>query len=260
MKNSVGIIKDLSWSYRNKKLFEKLSTNFPKDSFISIIGPNGSGKSTLLRHLLRALPAARGTILLPNGDLNDYTQRSLALHLSYVPQQSKLEYEFTVFEAVAMGRYAHNLPLASLSYTDKRIINESLDSMNILHLANQRATELSGGEYQRMLIARALAQQSSVILLDEPVSHLDVHNQKEILNLLRKLVDENRATVIAVLHDLNAVSAFSDLVIMLKQGEIVAEGDVNTVLTKERIEDVYKTTVSLLNGTNERPIILQNWK
>ena len=158
-----------------------------------------------------------------------------------------------------MARYSHLKNLQSLTKEDHLIIKNALTVMKIESLANQLATELSGGEYQRMLIARALAQQAAVILLDEPVSHLDLYNQKEILKLLRELVDERKATVITVLHDLNAVSTFSDLVVMLNEGKIVATGSVAEVLTKEKIKEVYQVDVNLMEN-NKRPIILPRWE
>lgn len=258
---TVCTIRDLNWSYRNKELFKHLDASFPADKFISIIGPNGSGKTTLLRHLLRLLPAPRNSIILAGEDLQDYSQRALARHVSYVPQQSRIEYDFTVYECVAMGRYSHGTRLSMLGPEDHRIISSSLEAMELGHLSERAATELSGGEYQRMLIARALAQQSSVILLDEPVSHLDVHSQREILSLLRNLVDQGTATVLCVLHDLNAVSAYSDLVLMMQSGAIVAEGTVREVLTKQRIEEVYHVEVQVLTSDGEGPpVILPRWR
>lgn len=253
-------IRDLQWSYRNKPLFRNLHTDLPHDSFISIIGPNGSGKTTLLRHLLGILEPDKGTVDLFGKNIKQYNQREMARKASYVPQTSRLEYDFTVFDCVAMGRYAHGGRLSVLTAEDQRLIDQSLDAMEMRHLANRLATELSGGEYQRMLIARALAQQAQIILLDEPVSHLDIHNQREILRLLRDLVDRKVATVVCVLHDLNAVSAYSDLVIMMRSGIIVAEGTVDEVLTKERIGSVYRIDVDVVTeGSSDRPLILPRW-
>lgn len=261
METMVGSIRNLNWSYRDKPLFTNISTDFPSGAFISIIGPNGSGKTTLLRHFLRILPSPKETVVLPKGDSLDYSQIELAKHMSYVPQQSRIEYEFTVYECIAMGRYAHGGKFSTLTPQDHTLIRKSLESMNLCHLENRLANELSGGEYQRMLIARALAQQSCVILLDEPVSHLDVHNQREILSLLRRLVEEKVATVVCVLHDLNAVSAFSDLVIMMESGKIVAEGSVKEVLTKERIEAVYKVGVDLhYTNPSKPPLVMPKWR
>lgn len=253
-------VRHLDWSYRNKPLFRNLQTKLPQDAFISIVGPNGSGKTTLLRHLLGHLEPMKGSVTLFGKNLKDYDQKEMARKASYVPQTSRLEYDFTVFDCVAMGRYAHGSRLSVLTSHDNQIITQSLEAMEMAHLADRLATELSGGEYQRMLIARALAQQSEVIFLDEPVSHLDIHNQREILRLLRRLVDQKIATVVCILHDLNSVSAYSDLVIMMRSGIIVAEGTVEHVLTKERIESVYRIEVDVVNEKRmERPIILPRW-
>ena len=254
-------VKSLDWSYQSRPIFQKLTTQFPEGLFISIIGPNGSGKTTLLKHLLGLLHAPVGDITIFTENLKNLTQRELAKRVSYVPQQSKIEYDFTVYECVAMGRYAHGNRLAILSPEDHQLIEKSLQSMELSHVSHRIATELSGGEYQRMLIARALAQQSRIIVLDEPVSHLDIHNQKQILRLLRQLVDQKVATVLCVLHDLNAVSAFSDLVIMMRSGIIVAEGTVDQVLTKKRIESVYNITVDIIPVKDStRPVIIPQWR
>lgn len=258
--NEVALIQNLNWSYRKTALFTNLSTHFEENTFTTIIGPNGSGKTTLLRHLLRHLRVEKGTILLPHGDLLDYSQKQLARYISYVPQQSRIEYDFTVYECVAMGRYAHSERFSTLTHEDHSIIKHSLEAMNLSSLSHRSAVELSGGEYQRVLIARSLAQQAKVMLLDEPVSHLDLYNQQEILKILRNLVDQKKATVISVLHDLNAVSAYSDHIIMLEKGSIVAEGKVSEVLTKSLIQQVYQIEVEITDSEkNGRPTISLQW-
>jgi iron complex transport system ATP-binding protein len=254
-------IEHLTWSYRTKPLFHDLNTTFMQDAFIAIVGPNGSGKTTLLKHLLGAVVGQSGVVKLFNQPLHEYSQRRMAQRVSYVPQQSKLEYDFTVYECVAMGRYAHTGRLSMLQSEDHRLIHEALRSVELDHLRDRNAVELSGGEYQRMLIARALAQQASLIVLDEPVSHLDIHNQREILSLLRNLVDQKVATVLCVLHDLNAVSAYSDLIVMMQDGAIVAEGTVHDVLTKDRIESVYRIEVNIIEDPlTQRPLIIPQWR
>lgn len=253
-------VTDLHWSYRHTPLFEHLSTRLPEDAFISIVGPNGSGKTTLLRNLLGILEPSQGTIELFGRELDTYSRKEMARKASYVPQTSRLEYDFSVYECVAMGRYAHGGRLSVLSGEDHHLIEDALEAMEMSLLSDRLATELSGGEYQRMLIARALAQQSEIILLDEPVSHLDIHNQREILRLLRGLVDRKIATVVCILHDLNAVSAYSDRVVMMREGAIVAEGTVREVLTKARIESVYRIEVEIASiGDADKPLILPCW-
>ncbi len=259
--NEIIYIKDLTWSYHEKPLFNDVSAHIKRGKFVSIIGPNGSGKTTLLKLCMRLLPPPRHSIYYPKGDAIHYTQKELAHLISYVPQQSRIEYEFTVFECVAMARYSYNNRFSPLSVEDKEIIDESIEALGLTHLKRRSATELSGGEYQRMLIARSLAQQSSVMVLDEPVSHLDIHHQVEILSLLKSLVEVKGITIICVLHDLNAVSHYSDEVMLLDSGSIVAHASPREVLQKELIESVYKVRLSLLyDEAQKRTIVTPQWK
>jgi len=261
MKQPVISVQHLDWSYRDKPLFSSLDAEFPQASFISIVGPNGCGKTTLLRHILRLLPVPDHTVQVYAHELNSYSQRSLAHTLSYVPQQGGLDYDFTVAECVAMGRYSHTSRFSLLSEEDHAQIEQALGKMGITHLKNRMATEISGGEFQRMVIARALAQNAKAILLDEPVSHLDPRNQRDILRLLRSLVDEHETTVVCVLHDLNAVSAFSDWVIMLKEGEVVASGPPAQVLSEEKIEEVYHIEVDIhVSESDGSRTIMPRWR
>jgi iron complex transport system ATP-binding protein len=262
MDKYIATIHDLDWSYRDDfQLFTKLNASFPTASFISIVGPNGSGKTTLLRHILRLLPVPDGTITLLDEDLNAFSQKRLAHGISYVPQSGGMEYEFTVSEFVAMGRYSYSSRFSVLSEEDHREIGQAMDKMGIGHLGNRMATELSGGEFQRMVIARALAQKSRVIALDEPVSHLDPRNQCDILRELRSLVDNQQVTVICILHDLNAVAAFSDHVIMIKDGRIVGDGTPQEVLTMEKIKEVYHVDVDILvNPHDGNRMIMPRWR
>jgi len=259
--NDIIYVKDLTWSYREKPLFSHISTHIKEGEFLSIIGPNGSGKTTLLKLLLRLLPVPSSSIYFRNKDITHYHQKELAHLISYVPQKSRIEYEFTLFECVAMARYSYTNRFTPLTNEDIKIVKESIDALGLSDLCTRSATELSGGEYQRMLIARALAQQSSVIALDEPVSHLDIHHQVEILSLLKHLVEEKGKTIICVLHDLNAVSYFSDEVMHLNTGNIVSHGIPQHVLNKKVIEEVYQARVSLIpDATQKRMIVSPLWK
>ena len=259
--DDIIFVKDLTWSYHQKPLFNHVSAHIKKGKFLSVIGPNGSGKTTLLKLLMRLLPVPGQSIYYPDGDVIHYNQKQLARLISYVPQQSRIEYEFSLFECVAMSRYSYTDRFSPLSPEDIRIIDESIDALGLSDLRTRSATELSGGEYQRMLIARSLAQQSNVIVLDEPVSHLDIHHQVEILSLLRTLVDEKGKTIICVLHDLNAVSYFSDEVMLLDDGIIISHGKPETVLQRNTIENVYKARLSIVSDEkHDRMIISPLWK
>jgi len=260
-KDDVMLVQNLNWGYNEEPLFEDFSVHIPSFKFISIIGPNGSGKTTLLKYLLRILPIQKNSLFYPKGDAVHYNQREIAHLVSYVPQSSRIEYDFTLFECVAMARYSYHTHFSQLKAEDVEIINEALETVGLTQYAHRYATDVSGGEYQRMLIARALAQKSKVLLLDEPVSHLDIHHQVEILTLLRSLVDNQQVTVVSVLHDLNAVSAYSDEVILLDKGKIVSSGNVEEVLIKENIESVYKVSLDFsFHPDTHKVVISPKWK
>ncbi|MCK9287297.1 MAG: ABC transporter ATP-binding protein [Sphaerochaetaceae bacterium] len=245
MNDIIASVQDIKWSYGDRKLFESLSTTFRSSHFTTIVGPNGSGKTTLLKHLLKILDLPQGTIALLDQDVRGMTQKQMARAISYVPQKGFSDYEFSIADFVTMGRYSHVPRFSLLSQHDIQATQHAMNLTGITHLKDRLVTEISGGEYQRMVIARALAQESKIIALDEPVSHLDVYNQREILTLLKRLVNLSHISVICVLHDLNAAMAFSDRIIMMKNGAIVAEGSPVTVLTPERIKDVYSIDVDV---------------
>lgn len=260
MSTPIAKLRNLSWSYGEEQLFDQLSLEFERNTFTTIVGPNGSGKTTLLRHLLRLLPSKNGAVEISGKDINSYSQRELAQQISYVPQQSSPDYEFTLFDYVAMGRYSHLKRFVSMSVEDRSEVTRALQVTETEHLHERKIGELSGGEFQRMLIARALAQKSQIIALDEPVSHLDVRNQRDILRLLRQLVDDKEISVITVLHDLNAALAFSDRLVMMENGRIAATGVPAEVLTFERIQAVYQVEVhSFINPKTGQKALLPFW-
>ncbi len=262
MSKSAVRLKDVTFGYRENPLFENLSLSFPSGKFISIIGPNGSGKTTLIRTLIGSLQSRSGHLFYHEKDAHHLKRREQAKHISFVPQSGRIEWELSVYECVAMGRYAHRSRMAQLQEEDIAHIEKSLLDLGLSELKDRLVTELSGGEYQRMLIARALAQNASVIALDEPVSHLDIHHQVEILALLKKLTVEKGVTVITVLHDLNAASEFSDRIILLDNGRVAAEGSADDVLTEERIKEVYKVSIEIIERKNREKssrLILPRW-
>lgn len=214
-------------------LFQDLDLTITGGTFTALTGPNGSGKSTLLKLIYKELRPQSGVIYLNGTDVDAMSQKELARQIGFVAQHNHNDYAFTAEEAVAMGRYAHG------GNTSDAIIAEAMEACNITHLATTLITTLSGGELQRVALARALAQQGAVLLLDEPVNHLDVKHQRAIMTLLRRLSEEGY-TVICVLHDLLLAQIYSDHTIMLKDGVIVAHGQTEHVFTAERLEEVYQ--------------------
>lgn len=228
-------------------LYQDFSLSLGKGGrIITILGPNGCGKSTLLKFLYRELPY-QGTIFLDGKNLASYSQRELARALSLVPQNGRIDYDFTVQEAVSMS--AHDA--ASIQ-----------NVLQLCHLADKKDASvqaLSGGEFQRTLIARALAQDSPLMLLDEPVSNLDIATQIEVMRLFRLLARQGK-TILCVLHDLLLAQVYSDEVILLKDGKLISQGSVAQVLTEEHITQVYGIqTCMMTEESGTRRLLCPLW-
>lgn len=236
-------VKNLKFGYAKDLILKDVSFSIEKGKFISIIGPNGSGKSTLLKNLNRIYTPKGGEIVVESVDINMIKAKELAKKIALVPQNTIIDYEFTVEDIVLMGRHPYKGRFQREDNNDYEIVKEALEMTNTFHLKNRIITELSGGERQRVIIAKALAQNPSIILLDEPTSHLDINHQIEILNLLRKLNREKGTTIVVVIHDINLASRYSDEVIMLNEGQIVGIGSPEEVITKENIEFAYNIKV-----------------
>lgn len=236
--------RDLSFSYDGSTpTLRNISFEAGSGEFLSIIGPNGSGKSTLLRLLDRILLPQQGSIALDNRDINSFHRSELASRVALVSQEAGTLFPFTVMEMVLMGRAPHARGTLFENEHDRSIAATMMKRMDISHLADHPVTALSGGEKQRVFIARALAQQPDILLLDEPNAHLDIAHQIEVFSILRTLIKESGLTVISVSHDLNLAGAFSNRIAMLVCGTLVAIGSPSDVLTEERIKNVFGTAV-----------------
>jgi iron complex transport system ATP-binding protein len=204
-----------------------------------ILGPNGSGKSTLLRVAAGLHRPAAGRVLLDGKPLDAQPRRALARTLAVVPQSPLSPPGATVREIVAMGRQPHLPWHAALRADDRAIIDAALDRCEITHLAHRDLARLSGGERQRAWIAAAVAQQPRALLLDEPISALDVRHQLEVLRLVRDLADTEHATVVIVLHDINLAARLGDRLIAMREGQIIADGTPHEVMTPETLHAIY---------------------
>lgn len=244
-------INKLSFNYTGIQVLKDVEMEVGLGEILSIVGPNGSGKSTLLKCINRILKTQQNTVLIDGKDTSKLNLKELSKIMGYVPQSSTSTFPFTVFDVVLMGRkpYIH----WNLSERDNEIVAEMLDFLGIGELAMRYFNELSGGEQQKVIVARALAQQPQILLLDEPTSSLDIKHQLEILCILRSLAQTKHCSVIVAMHDLNLASRFSDKMLMLKQGCIYAVGTPEAVLTEENIDSVYGIKTRVTNSVIGRP-------
>lgn len=236
-------VEKLSFAYRKQLVLKEISFFIEKGQFISIIGPNGSGKSTLLKNLSNVYNPESGFIKIYSKDIKKYRTKELAKNISLVPQDTTISYDFTVFDIVLMGRFPYLDRFKKENEEDFKIVTEALKKTNTFHLRNRNINEISGGERQRVIIARALAQESEIIFLDEPTSHLDINHQIDLLNLLKQLNEEKGTTIILVLHDINLACRYSDKIILMDKGEIVSKGTPIEVVTRKNIEKAYGLNV-----------------
>ena len=214
--------------------------------FLCVLGPNGSGKTTLLRCLLGRLRPTVGTIQLDGRSLNSYRPRELARMLAYVPQLPSCTFAFTVEEIVLMGRLSHTGALGLAKKTDRAVAREAMKMTGTLDFADRNLNELSGGEAQCVMIARALAQQPQVMLLDEPTSHLDIRNQLMIYRMMRRLAHDWRMAVVCVSHDVNLAGRFADRLVVMRAGRVVAEGDSRDVVRSDVLAETYGVEIDLV--------------
>ena len=233
----------LKLKYDQRTVIENLSAEIPEGKVTMIVGANACGKSTLLRGLARLLKPAAGTVTLDGRDLHGRPAREVARTLGLLPQHPTAPDGITVRDLVGRGRYPHQGFFRSRpadgSAQDERAVQQAMAATDTLELAGRNVDELSGGQRQRVWIAMALAQETEVLLLDEPTTYLDLSHQVEVLDLITDLNRQRGTTVAIVLHDLNLAARYADHIIAMKSGRIVAEGPARTVVTEEMVRDVF---------------------
>ena len=230
---------DLTLAYDERTIAEDLGIEIPDGSFTVIIGPNACGKSTLLRALARMLKPRKGTVFLDGEQIHSLPSKVVARRLGLLPQTATAPDGITVADLVARGRFPHQKLLRQWSKDDERAVDAAMASTQVSELADRGVDELSGGQRQRVWIAMALAQETPILLLDEPTTYLDIAHQIEVLNLCARLHEEEDRTMVAVLHDLNHATRYATHLVALKEGRIMAQGDPNEIVTSELIEDVF---------------------
>ncbi|MCA0157296.1 ABC transporter ATP-binding protein [Tsukamurella sp. M9C] len=230
--------RSITLAYGDRTVVEGLDLEVPDGELTVIIGPNACGKSTLLRALARLLRPAAGTVELDGRDLRERPTRELAREVGLLPQSPVAPEGIGVFELVARGRYPHQRLFGSWSHDDQRAVAEAMEATGVAGLRDRRVAELSGGQRQRVWIAMALAQETPVLLLDEPTTYLDIAHQVEVLELVRGLRDAGR-TVVAVLHEINHAARYATNVVAMRDGRIVRQGEPGRIITEDLVREVF---------------------
>lgn len=232
-------IKGLSFSYREKPVLTDVEFEVRKGEILGILGPNGCGKTTLLKLLNRNLHPQNGNVLMEGTDLGDISKKKIARHVAVVPQSNEIRFAFSVRDIVSMGRMPFQDSFQGESSEDRRIVEEAMQKTNITEFADRLISTMSGGERQRAIIARALAQRPEILLLDEPTLHLDINHQFEVLDLVKRLSAEEGLTVVIVSHDLPMVVKYCDRMMLIHDHKVFAMGTPQEVLTKENMRTVF---------------------
>ncbi|WP_062515434.1 adenosylcobinamide amidohydrolase [Halobacillus sp. KGW1] len=238
------MMKGVSGGYQSKRIVHDIDLSIETGRFFTLLGPNGSGKTTLFKLITGILPAATGTIQLFGRSLHTFSPREKARMMAVLSQESYVEFDFTVREIVTLGRYPHQRGwLKHTTKEDLRIVDAVMEETDVRRYENQPFRTLSGGEKQRVLLAKALAQQPKILFLDEPTNHLDIKHTVVMLEHLKKHQRDHDLTIVAILHDLNTAALFADDVGLLQQGKLVATGDLSLLQQEDLLQEVYDVPV-----------------
>ena len=225
-----------------KEILQGIDFSLQNGEFVGLIGPNGSGKSSFLKCLYRVQRPAQGKIYFNGRNLDEFSYRESALQMAVVAQHNFYNFDFTVLEVVLMGRAPHKRLWDSDSATDIKIAYQALSTVGLQHMAERSFQSLSGGEQQRVILARALTQGTNCLILDEPTNHLDIKYQLQVMDIVKNL----RLTTVAAIHDLNIAAMYCDYIYVMKHGEIVTKGTPKEVLTSEIIEEIYEVQADVM--------------
>ena len=241
-------VSNLTCTFGQRTILSNLSFHIPQGSFHAIMGANGCGKTTLLRYIAGLLEPSLGKVAIGGREIGDYPIRELAKTIAFVQQHPQNDIEFSAFETVLMGRNPYQRHLQNESQADWDIVEQCMKQTNTWHLRLSLPSQMSGGELQRVMIARALAQQTPILLLDEPTSNLDISHQFEIMDLLCRINSEEKKTILIVVHDLNLAMRYCPNTILLKNKSIHFMGQTHDALTSENISDVFGVETSIDNN------------
>jgi iron complex transport system ATP-binding protein len=242
-------IAGLSFSYGKRRVLEGIDLSVGRGEFWGLLGPNGAGKSTLLQIISGWLRPQRGEVRLFSHPLDAWSRVELARRLALIPQKFEVGFPFTVEQLVMFGRHPHRRSLFFDGEEDLRLVRQCLEDTGTSDLADRSWHNLSGGEQKRVMVARALAQQPQVLLMDEPAAHLDIRQQVALLKMIDDIRRREGLTVLAVMHDLNLAAAFCGRLALLKQGRVVVNGSLEEVMTYRHLREVFETDIYV--GVNE---------
>ena len=250
-------IEKLNYSYGRKEVLKELSLDIDENKLTGIIGPNGCGKSTLAKNIIKYINGKFESFKIMDTDIRELTHKKIAQLISYIPQKSIIIPNISVFDYVLLGRF----PLLKNSwdnYTKKdyEIVENNINLLNIKELRDRNIETLSGGELQKALLARALAQEAKILLLDEPTSALDLNNAVEFMKILKNISVKKNISVIIIIHDLNLASLFCDSLIILKDGRFIEKGSPKEVINEANIKSVYNLDCKVCYNENDKPYII----
>lgn len=249
--------KNLNISYGNIDIVKDLNLKIPKGKITTIIGANGCGKSTILKTIGRIINPKSGNIYVNDKDIHKQNPKDLAKEMAVLPQSPQAPSGLTVEELISYGRFPHQSGFGKAKKEDKDIVNWALEVTGILEFKDRDIDDLSGGQRQRAWIAMALAQETDILLLDEPTTYLDLAHQLEILKLLEELNKKEGRTIVMVIHELNNAARFADHMIGVKKGKIVCEGSANQVMTKENLREIFNIDAEIVKDPRtQRPVCI----
>ena len=250
-------IEKLNYSYGKKEVLKELSLDIDENKLTGIIGPNGCGKSTLAKNIIKYINGKFESFKIMDIDIRQLSHKKIAQLISYIPQKSTIISNISVFDYVLLGRF----PLLKNSWDnysekDYEIVENNISLLNIEELRDRNVETLSGGELQKALLARALAQEAKILLLDEPTSALDLNNAVEFMKILKNISIKKEISVIIIIHDLNLASLFCDSLIILKDGRFIEKGSPKEVINEENIKSVYNLDCKVCYNENDKPYII----
>lgn len=250
-------IENISLSYREKKVIEDLSLSFETGEFCALLGPNGAGKSTLLKSLIGFLKPSEGMIKIAGKSLKNWPQPELAKVVSLIPQDFQMQFDYNVEDIVMMGRFPYLGYWQKYSAEDRKIVAEILEQLDLTGMKDDLYSQLSGGERRRVSIARALAQKTEILLMDEAFANLDINHQLEIMQLLSQINKEQGKLIILVSHNINLSSDYCQRIIMMKKGKVVADGKPSEIITQQNLEKVYNAKLEIIqNPVSGKPNLI----